>query len=272
MEEEKKSRIGIKIIAIIIILIVCLFLYARYINPYSLKVTEIAIKDELLPIDYNGLKIVQFSDLHFGRTTNEETLKKVSKEINELNADIIIFTGDLFDNKNISENDTLLMTQYLKEMKAKLFKCAIIGDYDEQYLNTYKSILEDSEFILLDNTSKLIYNNSNTPIEIIGISNTTNIEDLYNNDYYKITLMHKPDLITEINNSHLVFAGHSLGGQFVIPFIGGIKKIEGANTYINSYYQVNDTKLYISNGIGTQDISMRLFNTPSITLYRLYNN
>ena len=86
-----------------------------------------------------------------------------------------------------------------------------------------------------------------------------------------ITLIHKPDEIKNLDNTNLVFAGHSLGGQIKLPFIGGLKKIDGASTYLDSYYQVNNKQLYISNGIGTQDISFRFYNTPSITLYRLYN-
>jgi len=78
--------------------------------------------------------------------------------------------------------------------------------------------------------------------------------------------------ISVFKKSNIVFAGHSLGGQIKIPFIGGIKKMDGAKTYIESYYEVNNQKLYISNGIGTQDISFRFLNKPSITLYRLYNS
>ncbi len=268
---EKKHTV-IKIIAILIIIIFILYLYARYINPISFKVIETPIYDTNLNENYNGLKIAHLSDIHYGRTTTEDNLKKIIKEINKLNADIIIFTGDLFDYKKISKEDKDLMIKYLKKINSKLYKFAIIGDYDELYLSDYTEILTESNFILLNNTSKLVYYNNSTPINFIGLTNTENIEELYNNDYYNITLIHKPDLIKDIKNTNLAFAGHSLGGQFKIPFIGGIRKIEGAETYIDNYYKINNTKLFISNGIGTQDISLRLFNTPSITLYRLYNN
>lgn len=271
MKEEKKSKKGITILLILIIFIFTTYLYARYLNPYNLKVKETSIINEKLDNAYNGFKIAHFSDLHYGRTTNEDTLKKIIKEINKLNADIVIFTGDLFDKENISEEEKNLLTEYFKKIESKLFKFAIIGDYDQKYLNIYKNIMEDSGFYLLNNQSKLVYNNSNAPLNFIGITNTDNIEELYNNNYFNITLVHKPDLIKEISNTELAFSGHSLGGQFKIPFIGGVKKIDGAQTYIEEYYKIENTQIYISNGIGTQDISMRLFNTPSITLYRLYN-
>lgn len=269
--KEQKSHKKIKILFIFIILISCFYLYGRYINPSYFKVHEVAIKDSSFPKDYNGLKIAQFSDLHYGRTTNEETLKKLVKELNNLNADIIIFNGDLFDQKNISVKNSELMISYLKKLNAKLFKFAVLGDYDKRNQNTIKAILEKSNFILLENESKLVYNDSNTPLNFIGLSDTSKIKELYENEYYNITLMHQPDDVKKLQNTKIAFAGHSLGGQIKIPFIGGLRKIEGAKTYIDSYYEVNNTKLYITNGIGTQDFSIRLFNSPSITLYRLYN-
>ena len=270
MEKEKK-HIGIKIFCILIILSVITYLYARYLNPYWLKTYEIPIYNENLNSAYNGFKIAQFSDLHYGRTTDEETLKKVTKELNNLNADIIIFTGDLFDSKPTDE-ETKILTKYLKKINTNLAKFAIIGDYDSKYLTTYTKILEESNFTLLDNSSKLIYNKSTTPLNFIGLTNTKDIDELYNNDYFNITLIHEPDLIKDLTNTQIVFAGHSLGGQIKIPFYGGIRKIDGASTYFESFYQVNDISLYISNGLGTQDYSLRFFNTPSITLYRLYNS
>lgn len=273
MKKEKENKhIIFKIFAIIIIIITITFLYARYINTKGLTIKEIPIYDTNLPTDYNGFKIAHFSDIHFGRTTNEQDLKKVVKEINNLNADIVIFTGDLFDKKNITQKEVELFTKHLSEINAKLFKFAVPGDYDLDYLNTYINILNASNFIYLDNSSKLIYQNSSSPLNIIGLKNIENINKLYNNSYYNITLIHKPDLASSITNTNLVFAGHSLGGQIKIPFIGGLRKKEGAKTYTEEFYQLDNTKLYISNGIGTEDFSFRSFNKPSITLYRLYNS
>lgn len=270
MKKESK-HIGIKILFSLIIIIVCFYLYGRFINPSSLKVNEIAIIDNKLNSDYNGLKIVQFSDLHYGRTTNEDTLKKLVKEINELKPDIIIFTGDLFDNKNISNKNEEIVTKYLNQIEASIFKFACLGDYDLKNENTIKGILEKSDFIILDNESQLVYYESTTPINFIGLTNEEKINELYDNEYFNITIMHEPDLVKKLENTSIAFAGHSLGGQFRIPFIGGLRKKDGAKTYIESYHQVNNIKLYISNGLGTEDISLRFFNTPSITLYRLYS-
>ena len=266
-----RPRKAIKILFWLIIIMVLIFIYARYINTHGLITKEIAVVDSQLNSAYNGLKIVHFSDLHYGRTTLEDDLKEIIQEINLLKPDLIVFTGDLFDDHKMKDEDIKTVTKYLEQLEARLFKLAVIGDYDQEYLETYQTILEDSNFILLDNSSKLVYDNSDIPINSVGLTNTNDIKELYENDYFTITLVHEPDSITSLDGSNLVFAGHSLGGQIKIPFIGGIIKRDGANKYINDYYEVSGQQLYISSGIGTQDFSFRLFNKPSINFYRLYN-
>lgn len=266
-----KPRRMVKILFLVIIILFLLFLYARYINTSGLVVKETAIIDEAMNEAYNGLKIVQFSDIHYGRTTFQDDMEKLVQSINELNPDILIFTGDLFDSDNISDEDIKLISDYLNELQARLFKFAVIGDYDQQYIDTYHLIMNDSGFTILDNTSKLVYDNALEPINFVGLTSTSDIQSLYDNDYFTITIMHQPDMVQDLPNSNIVFAGHSLGGQIKIPFIGGIIKKDGARTYLNDYYKVDGMQLYISNGIGTENFSFRLFNKPSITLYRLYN-
>ena len=68
----------------------------------------------------------------------------------------------------------------------------------------------------------------------------------------------------------LILAGHSLQGQIKIPFIGGIIKKDGAQTYIGDYYKINKTEMYISGGIGTDNnFNFRFNNKPQINVYRL---
>ena len=266
-----KPRRIVKILFLIIIIFFLLFLYARYINTKGLVVNEEAIVDEAMNEAYNGLKIVHFSDIHYGRTTDQDDMEKLVQSINELNPDILIFTGDLFDNDKISDEDIKLMSDYLSKLQARLFKFAVIGDYDHKYIDTYQLIMSDSDFTILDNTSKLVYDKALEPINFVGLTNTSDIQSLYDNKYFTITIMHQPDMVKDLPKSNIVLAGHSLGGQIKIPFIGGVIKKDGANTYLNDYYKVDSMQLYISNGIGTENFSFRLFNKPSITLYRLYN-
>ena len=87
-----------------------------------------------------------------------------------------------------------------------------------------------------------------------------------------IVLTHYPDYIDTIANYNvdLVLAGHSLLGQIRIPFFGGVIKKDNATKYLDSYYMVNNTKIFVSAGLGTDNnFKFRLFNKPTINLYRL---
>ena len=64
--------------------------------------------------------------------------------------------------------------------------------------------MKKSDFVLLDNSSKLIYDNSSIPINVVGLTNTNEINELYDTNYFTITLVHQPDMIKDIHNSNLV--------------------------------------------------------------------
>ena len=90
---------------------------------------------------------------------------------------------------------------------------------------------------------------------------------------YRIVLVHEPDYINDFiydYDTSLVLAGHSHGRQINIPLVSKMFLPKGAKKYYKSHYVVNDTPLYISNGVGNSSLNFRLFSIPSINIYRLY--
>lgn len=254
----------VKVFFSIFIIVSFIYAYARFINTKGFNVLEYAIVDKDLPDNFNGLKIVHFSDLHYGRTTNLETVKTVVKEINILKPDIVIFTGDLYENNlDILDKETKNIIAELNKINVTLGKYAITGDSDKK---NYKTIMTESGFTLIDEDSAYVYYNDITPIKI-----TNNFENI--DDVFTIGVIHEPDNIDNMSleNFNVVLAGHSLNGQIRIPFYGGIVKRTGAKKYTDSYYEINNTKFYISNGLGTENFSFRFNNKPSINFYRLTN-
>ena len=74
-------------------------------QPKQLEIIEYPIINESIPESFDGFKIVHFSDIHFGTTVNEKELESIVNKINLLKPDILVFTGDLFDNSvTINEN------------------------------------------------------------------------------------------------------------------------------------------------------------------------
>lgn len=267
-----------KFLFILILLLSLLLLWARFINTKGLTINEYGIVNKTLPTNFHGLKIVHFSDIQYGQTTNLKDIKKLVTKINELKPDIVVFTGDLF-NKNIlpSEEEQKKIAKELSKIETNLFKYAIMGNADKKHKNEFKNIMDTSDFILLDNSNELLYYKGTTPIKVVGLTNTKNLEETFREENteqsYTILLLHQPDIIDTLNDYRidLAFAGHSLGGQLKLPFLDGLLKKDGANKYINDYYKLNNTELYVSSGIGTDNIKFRTFNKPSINLYRLYN-
>lgn len=90
---------------------------------------------------------------------------------------------------------------------------------------------------------------------------------------YSILLMHEPDYVDNIdlNNYDLILAGHSHGGQVRLPLIGSIITPVGSKKYHNEYYNISGKPLYVSSGIGTSLMRLRLFEHPSFNFYRLSN-
>lgn len=270
-DDMKKFIIGFIFIVSIILV------FGFLITPYQIKVKETTISISDIEDSYNGLKIVQISDILISKSTDIEMLETVVEKINNIEPDIVIFTGDLI-NKEYTPTDTdiKVITKYLNSIECTLYKYASIGDNDLSNLSTYKLIMNDSNFIILDNSSTYLFYKSNKPIKITGITNLDNISNsLTIDDNYdtslNIVLSHYPDYIDNLASEDIdiMFSGHSLLGQVRIPFFGGIIKRNGASKYIDNYYEVNNIKLYVSGGIGTENIKFRLFNKPEINLYRI---
>ena len=79
-EEEKPNRFSGKLrlfIFFFILVLAILYSYGRYVGTTGLVINEINVINNQIPDSFNGLKIVQFSDLHYGRTINEKELKNI---------------------------------------------------------------------------------------------------------------------------------------------------------------------------------------------------
>lgn len=282
------------IIGIIIVVIASTILYARFIGTSGLIVKEYKITNSSIPDSFYGTKIVQLSDIHFGRTIDNNNLEKIVKKVNSLKPDIIVLTGDLLDKDyKISELEEQELINNLKNLKATIGKYAITGNHDYKFEN-WATIIAESNFINLNDKYDIIYNDSTKPIFLGGLStnsyqkektleekikimndyfNTITEENKETSPNYKILIMHEPDYVDEVNpeNYDLILAGHSHNGQVRIPIIGAIILPPGAKKYYDEYYNINGTDLYISSGIGTSRYNYRLFNRPSINLFRLVN-
>ena len=267
-----------KIISIVFITLVLLIFYSRYIATAGLVTKEITINNQNIESDFDGLKIVHFSDLHYKRIITKKRINKIIDEINLINPDVVVFTGDLIDDdSDITDDDIAYLKETLGSINSKYGKYAVLGNHDYSIdINKIREIYKDADFNLLENTYDIIYSKNNQKLYIGGMStgefNDSTISKLLINDnMYKIILLHEPDFIEDIKslNSDLALAGHSHNGQVNIPYIKKLFLPVNSKKYYDEYYKVNNTEFYISNGIGVSRYNFRLFNTPSINFYRI---
>lgn len=285
MIKLKKHPI-LKTFIFIILIIGLTIAYGFFVEPKLITVKEHKITIENLPDNFNGFKIVHISDLHYGTTFDENSLKKLVSSINEQKPDIVVLTGDLIDKStNLTTDEVTKIASLLKKINASAGKYAINGEDDLKF-DEWTNIITNGGFIDLNNTYDTIYSGGYKNIFIAGASTKTDklsINDKlktsveYLNSFekdgpvYKILLLHEPDTIEDmsVNPFNLILAGHSHGGQINLPFIKLVIAKEGAKKYHENHYKLENSDLYISNGLGSSDYNFRLFSTPSYNLYRL---
>lgn len=274
----------LKWLSIVFGMIIFIMIYARYVGTMGLVTKEYTIYDKDITDEFDGLKIVHFSDLHYNRAINLNKVKKMVKEINLINPDIVVFTGDLIDkDANLSSDDYDEIANVLKTINARYGKYAIMGNHD--YFKNKDGVIKifnTSGFKYLENEYDLIYNKKGEKIFIGGINTVSYDQDDIdktlgylknkNDEDYRIILVHEPDITDMIVSDYkvnLILAGHSHNGQVRMPIIGAIYTPEGAKRYYDNYYEIDGTDLYISSGIGVSTFNYRLFDHPSINFYRI---
>ena len=270
---------------IIFIILFIIIVYARYVGTLGFDTKEYIIKNNDIPNSFDGLKIVHFSDIHYNRAITLTKIEEIVEEINLINPDIVVFTGDLIDKDvKLTNQDYSNLTKVLRKIKSKYGNYAVMGNHD-YYADHEKieNIYNDSNFKYLANSYDIIYSKELEKIFIGGINTVSydmaNIEETFSyfKDHddinYKIILVHEPDIVSDIVKDYqvnLILAGHSHNGQIRLPFIGPIYTPPYSKKYYDNYYNINGTDLYISSGIGVSTINYRLFDRPSINFYRIY--
>ncbi len=264
-KHQKRMKKIVKVISIILIISLTILSYGMFIGSRYTFVNEHKITDKKIPNSFHGLKIVQISDLLYPSLKSND-LDKLTKKINELKPDILVFTGNIKrNNYELTKKDITTLNKFFNSLNSNIKKYAIYGNNDNDNL---KLIFENTNFLILDNQEDIIYNGENESIKIIGFkAKKIDFSNITESNDYTICLLSNPDKITKVNNTcQVVFSGETLGGEIKLPFTKGLDN----HTYYKNYYLINQTKLYINNGLGN-NYNLRLFNHPSINFYRLTN-
>lgn len=105
-------------------------IWPRFIEPKCITLNNVDIKIPSLPPALNGLKILQFSDLHWSSKKTKKHIDKLIKKINRTNPDLIVFTGDFLIRSELEKSNEL--KDLLCSLKAKYGMFAVLGNHDYQ--------------------------------------------------------------------------------------------------------------------------------------------
>ena len=279
LEEKIKNRKKIvlniiKIIILIIVLFILFFFINKYINTGIIEVSEHRIINEKIPDNFSGIKIIQVSDIKYGSNINNDDIKKLVKIINERKPDIVLYTGNLIDDEyKLDSKEREKIINSLQKIDASLGKYAVYGDEDKE---DFMTIMNQSGFTILNNSKDFIYNEGNTPITLVGLDiySKSNLNEAFkdiNNSFYTIVIANSDYYVDDLIKfkPNLVLVGGNSNGYIRLPGIGGL--IRGEHKYTNPYYEKEGIKIYVSSGIGTDNIGIRFNNLPSIYFFRISN-
>ena len=263
-----------------------LFIWTVWGNT-ALMTNAVAISSSRIPAAFSGFRIAQVSDLHnaeFGKN-NAELLKLLS----ESRPDIIVITGNLIDANHTDVGIALGFAQESVRIAPTYY---VTGNHEvaSQQYDTLKAGLEEAGIIVLEDEAISLERGGET-ISLIGLADpdftvkgemfgeapvmvSAKLKNLNDGEgKYTIMLSHRSELFETYVNCgiDLVFAGHAHGGQFRLPFIGGvIAPNQGLfPKYDAGLYTDGGTNMVVSRGIGNSIIPLRFNNRPEIVLVEL---
>jgi len=273
-------------------------LYGMYQGKYNYKVLKYKMDFEDLPKAFDGLKILQISDIHSGSLDDKDKVQYGVDLINEQNPDIICFTGDLVNNLAEEMDDWF---DVFSQIEAKIGIYSILGNHDYGDYHDWDSQKDKTKNFnqLLNIHNQMgwkMLRNENTSIEklgeklhIVGVENwgaggfvkhgdiDKASEDL-NPEDFKILMSHDPSYWDQIIKNHsknfqLCLSGHTHGMQFGIEIPGWFKWSPVQYRYKQwaGFYENQKRFINVNRGFGYLAYPGRVGIWPEITMIEIHS-
>ena len=262
---------------------------------YRHTVRKVKLRFKNLPESFKGYKIVQISDVHSGSFFNPQKLQKAIDLINEQDADVVFFTGDMVNNY---ADEFKPFIPLFKSIKAKDGKFSILGNHDygdygawnsreekAQNIPTLKNYQAEAGFKMLRNENIALEKNGEK-IYLLGVENWgikpfPQYGDLDKalkgvpEDAIKVLMSHDPTHFDEVvkkhkTHVHLTLSGHTHGMQFGLD----LKNIKWSPVKFKykkwaDLYESEGKYLYVNRGFGVIAYPGRVGINPEITVIEL---
>ena len=256
------------VLTVLCLLLLGLLFWTLWRNT-ALKTTHYRIPSEQLPQSFDGYRIAQVSDLHnaqFG-SGNEELLDLLETA----QPDLIAITGDLLDSR---KTDPEVAAAFAREAVTIAPVCYIPGNHEARLPEEYadlKIALTELGVTVLENETLLLGDG----VTLVGL-----IDPDFDipwpeipADTYRIVLSHRPEQMEQYIKLgfDLVLTGHAHGGQFRLPFIGGLFAPQQGflPAFASGVHTAGSTTMIVSRGLGNSLFPLRFNNRPEIVIITL---
>lgn len=272
------------------------FLYGIVQGRYNYKVLKYQLSFEDLPDAFDGFRITQISDIHSGSFTNKEKIQYGVDMINEQKSDLLLFTGDIVNNKAVEMDNWI---DIFSALDAPYGKYSVLGNHDYGDYTTWSSEEAKKEnfqsikdlhpkmgFELLLNESRYIEKDGQK-LALVGVENWgkgrfTKKGDLkkaaetISKEDFKILMSHDPShweekVKADDFNYHLTLSGHTHGLQMGIEIPGWIKWSPSKYVYKQwaGLYEEYGRYINVNRGFGYHAFPGRVGIWPEITVIEL---
>lgn len=294
MTVKKKKRIII--LAVVAAVLIGLVAWTVWGNT-ALELNTYTVTSDRLPVAFDGYRIAHISDLH--NTEMGDGNKKLLNMLRTAEPDIIAITGDIIDSRNTDIEIALNFTEEAVKIapcyyvtgnhEASLTKSEYL-DFENRMTELGVVFLHDGEFVIEQNgenisligiidpnfnsASSSVLTNVKYPIADVGRTMLPeHIKGLSTVDAFTVLLSHRPEYFKQYSEAgiDLVLSGHAHGGQFRLPFVGGlVAPNQGLfPEYDAGLYTEGNTNMIVSRGIGNSILPFRFNNRPEVILIEL---
>ena len=266
-------------------------------NKYRYEVKRVKLNFDNLPPGFKGIKVVHISDIHSGSFNDRSAVKRGVEKILHEKPDLILFTGDLVNDRAVEMNE---YKELFATLKAPLGVYSILGNHDygdyvrwpqngitrEQNLEQVKQVHAEMGWRLLMN-EHVVLENDGDRIALLGIENWSNrgrfpkygkLQEAYDGaaEYpFKILLSHDPShweaqVQPEYSDIDLMLSGHTHGMQFGVEVPGfRWSPVQYIYKQWAGLYENGRQKLYVNRGFGFIGYPGRVGILPEITVIEL---
>lgn len=267
-----------------------------FFNKYDYHVRKVPLAFQTLPKAFKGLRIIQVSDIHSGSFNNKSAVEKGVQKIMNLQPDLILFTGDLVNNR---ADEMQAYINVFGQLSAPMGVYSILGNHDygdyeqweslakkEENLQRLKEVHAEMGWKLLVN-EHVVFDRDGEKLALIGVENWSakarfpkygKLDQAYTGTEeipFKILMSHDPshwdaEVRPKYADIDLMLAGHTHGMQFGVelPWLKW-SPVQYVYKQWAGLYEEERQKLYVNRGFGFIGYPGRVGILPEITLIEL---